>query len=207
MRRLIGTALIAALGLTPLATHAQPADLKVRTGRHGETIVTMPSTKPPPESYELQNTPDGAITIGRLTAGKASPLVPPPPFRIENETVFHPPTGARLPLTHGGCRLGAIAPLAEEEAGSFARGAIAEYDCRPSTGQTPAMGLTYVLVAFESGSPFLASNLVGGLDQIAYRTTTTDSHTQTTCSHMSYPEDSPFTRAGLTVTQCGAGWR
>jgi hypothetical protein len=201
MKRAIGSALIAALVLTPLAAHAQPTDLKVRKGRHGETIVIPPSTKPPLESYRLENADGGSITVGRMTAGKIAPLVPPSPFRIENGTVFHPPTGARLPLTHGDCRLGAIAPLADEEANSFARGAVAEYDCRPSTG------LTYVLVAFEGGSPYLGSDLVGGLDQIAYRTTATDSHTPTTCSHMSYPEDAPFTRAGLTVTQCGVGWR
>lgn len=202
MRLAIGFPLIAALALAPIVAIAQSTGLNVRTDRHGETIVTIPPTKPPPESYKLKNIDGGPIAIGRMTAGSVAPLVPPLPFRIENETVFHPPTGARLPLIHAGCRLGAIAPLAEDqETGSFARGAVAEYDCRPSTG------LTYVLVGFETGSPYLGSDLVGGLDQIAYRTTTADSHTPTTCMPMSYPEESPFARAGLTATQCGVGWR
>ena len=202
MRRVIELTLVAVLALVPLVARAQSPDLKIRTGRHGETIVTMPSKEPPSESYRLSNAGGAPITIGRMTAGRVAPLLTPPPFRIENETVFHPPTGARLPLMHGGCRLGAIAPLAEgEAAGSFARGAVAEYDCRPSTG------LTYVLVAFETGSPDLGSDLVNGLDQIAYRTTTADSHTPTTCQHMTFPVGSPFARAGLTATQCGVAWR
>ncbi len=169
------------------------------------TAIHLPPEQPAkdPPSFIVERGSHGDLALGRRSRF-VSPgaLSVPPEFTDEGDALIHRATGVRLPKIHDDCRLAVLAPIHENTTAaiSFAHGAIAEYDCRPSED------LTYVAVAFEGGFTYFHDHgLVAGLDQLASDSTRGDSDTPgSSCLHMIPPPDS--THTSFTATQCGTKW-
>jgi hypothetical protein len=160
--------------------------------------MTKPSFKA--KTYVLATTPEGQTVAGRLSAaGGDMPTPPPAPFQWEGEVLVHEPTGTRLPREHMGCRLAGLAPL---NGGDYARGGLAEYDCRPRTD------LTYVTVVFEGGVAKLGEeDLKMALGRVAAGISTQESKTKFSyCAMPDLASVADHVNRTLVATQCGARW-
>lgn len=188
--------------------------LSVRTGRHGEQIISYrpsssPSvraakrtTKPPvrEKTYVVIHTGVDATTLGRLLASGASlPLKLPVEFQDEGAALIHLPTGARLPREHLGCRLAAIAPLPA----GYAKGGIADYDCRPATD------LNYVTVVFAGDVAELTQEDLGlAAARVAGGFSMQDGDTPAVaCFPMNLGAVVGHVNRELAGAQCGARWK
>ncbi|CAN7570102.1 hypothetical protein LJR219_004143 [Phenylobacterium sp. LjRoot219] len=116
--------------------------------------------------------------------------------------MVHLPTGVRLPRVHGGCRLAVVLPLgaAGKPPAGYGSGAIAEYDC------TPSSGLTQVEVSFERASPTLRKE---GLERGVQRTAfaATEQKAEVGRSECTAPQFSTVPlHSGLMNVYCGVRW-
>jgi hypothetical protein len=194
--------LIAILALSIAACGAATAQVSVKTDGN-RTTATVPEPAPQvPGTYVVVPGSHAPIALGRLSLAAAGPLNIPAEFTDQGDVLVHTATGVRLPMVHEGCKLVALEPSSDHDGAppSFAAGALAEYDCRPSEA------LTYVQVRFQGSALYLKDrDLAQALPEVANSVVQLDARVPNDqCANMQLPPQSPF--SGFSVAQCGARW-
>jgi hypothetical protein len=197
------------------AVHAQDSGKAfVRTGRHGEQIITYIPPKPPPrlpQTFVLKAERGGPRLAGRLIeTGATLEEAGHAPFVWDGDVLVHRITGVRLPKVHDGCRLAALARFTPPDATQplpYERGARAEYDC-----QAAAPDLGYVDVVFEADSAFLKEKsapqgLQVGAANVASKLVRAEVHVDgTPCTMMDLKTEPGHVNRDLAAAQCGVKW-